>query len=152
MTELNRAAWRRRDPELRLVDTRLQMWAPWAKPSFSALGYPTRSVTERAREGGIRAKALGGPPPQEWPEPVLEADRAVARLPTRQQAALFANYFHADDPAETRSAIYLRTARRLAASRPGALQGVRPSEPAGPRAFREDLDRARWTLKAMLGA
>jgi hypothetical protein len=149
--ELNRSAHRRLDPELRNVDLLLQAWAQWARPSFGALGYPRRSVTERINEGGILAKSPTAPHSPEWPEHIVAVDREVAQLPVRHLAAIQAAYFYMDHPMEARQQIYLRIVRRLTQALPGRLQGAVPEAGPGPRAYREDLDRGRWTLRALLG-
>jgi hypothetical protein len=148
--ERNLASHRKLDPQLKHVDLRLQMWAPWAKPRYSELGYPTRSITERAHEGGILARDPASRHTPEWPAVVAEVDAQVAILPTRHMAAVMANYFHMALPCEQRAGVYQRLARYLARTRPAPL--VRRERPAtlGPGAFRQDLDRARWTLKHAL--
>lgn len=149
--EISRASHRRLDPELRNIDLLLQSWAQWARPNFAALGYPRRSVTERINEGGILAKSPSAPHSPEWPPHVVAVDREVARLPPRHMAAIMATYFHMEYPTEARQQIYLRILHRLTRALPGRLQGAIPEAGPGPRAFREDLDRARWTLRALLG-
>ncbi len=63
--------------EIRLIHARLERWGKWAHDG-NGLGYPHRSVTERAGEGGILA---GSPrPPTEMPEDVAQTDAAVGRL------------------------------------------------------------------------
>ena len=145
--EVNRCAQRRLDPQLRLVDLALQRWAPWARPTYGT-GYPTRSVTERANEGGILAKDSCLPYPPEWPAVVVQVDRHVAELPTRHMAAVFANYFHMTLPAEQRAALYASLSRHLARTRPTRPPGAKAN--LGRATFASDLDRARWTLKFAL--
>jgi hypothetical protein len=61
----------------------------WAKftSDRSNLGYPRRSVTEKAREGGITA---GSPrPPSDLPEAVALTDKAVSRIRQRQDSILW---------------------------------------------------------------
>lgn len=145
--ELNGHAQRRLDPQLRLVDLACQRWAPWARPIYGT-GFPTRSVTETANEGGRLARGGAPPPPPEWPPSVVAVDLAVARLPTRHLAAIMANYFHMALPREQRAAIYAQLARHLARTRPTRLPGVKMH--LGRAGFTCDLDRARWTLRHAL--
>ena len=107
----------------------------WARPSFQQLGYPTRSVTERAREGGILAKDLGTPHSPEWPASVVATDREVAQLPVRHLAAIQATYFYADHPKEARQQIYIRIVHRLTRTLPGRLPGAIPTAGPGPGAY-----------------
>jgi hypothetical protein len=153
--ELNRTAHRRLDPELKLIDLALQRWAPWARPHYGQLGYPTRSITERVNEGGILARNTPAVAP-EWPPAIAALDARIARLPTRHQAAIMANYFHMALPLEQRLAVYARLSRFLARTRSTAqdvplrrrVNGA--GQAAGRGAFQEDLDRARWTLRYVL--
>jgi hypothetical protein len=147
--ERNLTGHRRLDPALKLIDLALQRWGPWAKPRYSELGYPTRSVTEAFNEGGILARDSGRPHPPEWPAVVAEVDREVAQLPTRHQAAVMATYFHLSLPCEQRATVYVRLSMYLARTRGAPLQRERRGT-LGPGAFRQDLDRARWTLKFAL--
>jgi hypothetical protein len=145
--ETNLCAHRKLHPLLIRLDLELQIWAPWAKPTFST-GFPTRWVTERMTEGGIPDKGGGKIPLPVWPENVAAADAAISHLPTRHIAAVMANYFHMSLPCERRSKIYEQLARFLARTRP---QHVRTASwTTGSESFRRDLDRARWTLRALL--
>jgi hypothetical protein len=146
--ETNSCAQRTLQMDLRAVDIRLQTWAPWARPHYGQLGYPTRAVTERVNEGGILAKDVTPAHAPEWPEEIVEVDQHVSRLPTRHMAAVMANYFHLALVLEYRAAIYVRVVRYLVRTRP--QQRRRGLVHCGPDAFRLDLDRARWTLKALL--
>jgi len=152
--ERNNAARSRLDPELKLIDAALQRWAPWARPHYQQLGYPTRSVTERANEGGLLARDFAVLPMPEWPAVVVAVDAQVARLPTRHQAAVMATYFHMALPIEQRQEVYARLVRYLARIRQQPLLSRRrPSaaaDTAGADAYRRDLDRARWTLRHAL--
>lgn len=61
----------------------------WAKftSDRSNLGYPRRSVTEKANEGGITA---GSPrPPSDLPEEVALTDKAVSKIRQRQDSILW---------------------------------------------------------------
>jgi hypothetical protein len=138
----------RLDPELKWVDLRLHVWSGWARPHYGQLGYPARSVTERANEGGILANDFRPPVSPEWPEDVVETETQVARLPTRHLAAVMANYFYPNWIAEARARLYCDFARYLARTR---LQHIsrRPTR-IGPRAFPDDLDRALWSIKHAL--
>ena len=148
--ETNHAAQRGLQPDLKTIDLKLQWWASWARPTLSYLGYPRRSVTERVNEGGILARTPGLPHSPEWPVEVVELDRLVAKLPSRQMAAVFATYFHLALPCEARAVIYVRWLHHLARTRsPPVLpnRSQRAPDTAGPRAFKDDLDRARWSLR-----
>jgi hypothetical protein len=144
--ETNLAGHRTLRAELKHVDVRLQIWAPWAKPHYSQLGFPTRSVTERVNEGGIMAKDASPPHSPEWPWEVAECDSHVAKLPTRHMAAIMANYFHMALTWEQRAIIYVDLLKYLARTRPQPNR----RDSLGSWSFRDDLDRARWTLKALL--
>jgi len=64
-------------PEIRYIHRRLEIWGKWARDPVE-LGYPSRSVTERAGEGGILA---GSPrPPTDMPDAIAITDAAIARL------------------------------------------------------------------------
>jgi hypothetical protein len=147
--ELDRTGHRKLDPELKPIDLQLQRWAPWARPHWGQLGYPTRSVHERMNEGGILARAPGQRVAPEWPPAIAALDAHIARLPTRHQAAIMANYFHLALPSEKRAQIYVRYAEQLARTRPAPIAQRRAS--LGSASFRDALDRSRWTLKALLG-
>lgn len=145
--ERNYMGHRKLDPELKLVDVRLQEWAPWAKPRYTELGYPTRAVMERMNEGGILAKDMSPPPMPEWPVEVVLVETQVAKLPIRHCAAVMATYFHLALPKEKRAEIYAVLVKYLLRTRPQRrLMRIR-SEPA---AYRDNLDRARWTIKHAL--
>jgi hypothetical protein len=63
----------------------LAEWARWTRGGVR-LSYPSRSVTEKANEGGIMA---GSPrPPTEMPEEVALTDKAIARLELRNRSLL----------------------------------------------------------------
>jgi hypothetical protein len=152
--ETNLLGHSRLDPQLKHTDLRLQLWAPWARPHYGQLGFPTRAVTEKANEGGLLAKDGTPAKGPEWPREIVEAERHVASLPTRHMAAVFANYFNLSCQWRVRAQQYERLVRTLARTRSDAQRAVvvgRKSPAAcGPDAFRRDLDRARWTLKALL--
>ena len=152
--ERNLVGHRQLDPDLKHVDLLLQIWAPWARPTLDHLGYPTRAVTERASEGGILAKDVTPTHPPEWPQYAVIADIHVARLPNRHMAAIMANYFHMALVSEERAKIYLQLAKKLARTRPMPLaerrSSLRSAQALGARAFKDDLDRARWCLKFAL--
>lgn len=147
--ETNLAAHSRLDPELVHLDLRLQLWAPWARPHYGSLGYPTRAVTERANEGGLLAKDMTPVHAPEWPMEIVVADQKIAALPTRHMAAVMANYWHLAWEWRRRAEVYAVLSRFLARTRPLHVRAVGASS-AGPDTFRRDLDRARWTLKALL--
>lgn len=151
--ETNLHGHSRLDPELKHVDLRLQLWAPWARPHYGQMGWPTRSVTEKANEGGLLAKDISVMHAPEWPTEIVVTDAQVARLPTRHQAAVMANYFHLSCQWRVRAQVYAGLVKYLGRTRPQALLVMRAVGPAacGPDAFRRDLDRARWALKAVLG-
>ena len=146
LDDWNRTAHRRLDPQLKRTDLRLQAWATWAKPSYGLLGYPVRSITEKANEGGILARNTA-PHPPEWPAPVVEVETRVAAFPIRHLAAIMAYYFHMALTAELRQQRYVEIARKLALTRPCDPRSARS---LGKGAFAHDLDRARWTLKFAL--
>lgn len=146
--ETNLQAHGRLDPDLKHLDLRLQLWAPWAKPHYD-MGWPTRAVTERANEGGLLARDFAMQPSPEWPAEIVLTDRKVAGLPTRHQAAVMANYFHLAMESRFRAEVYRYLVRFLARTRPLHPRTASPA-PLGDDAFRRDLDRARWTLKALL--
>jgi len=65
-------------------------------------------------------------------------------------AAVMAHYFHLALQLEQRTLVYSRLTPYFAKIRASRMQGAR-SAPLSTGAFREDLDRARWTIKALLG-
>jgi hypothetical protein len=151
--ETNLLSHRKLHPELKCVDLRLQQWGLLAKPRYTELGYPTRSATELANEGGLLAKTMSPVHPPEWPEEIAVADSHVAKLPTRHLAAVMATYFYLALPLEQRCAIYCRMARYLARTRPPPAhcnRSTREGASVGSGAFWRDLDRARWTLRYAL--
>jgi hypothetical protein len=79
--ERNNASRSRLDPELKLVDLALQQWAPWARPYYGQLGYPTRSVTEKANEGELLARDFAVLPTPEWPAVVVAVDARLRGSP-----------------------------------------------------------------------
>jgi hypothetical protein len=149
--ERNLASHRKLDSALKAVDLRLQIWGGWAKPRYTELGYPTRSVTEAFNEGGILAKNGVAHAP-EWPAEIAACDAQIAVLPYRHMAAVMATYFHLALPVEQRIAVYARLSRYLWRTRGRHLVIVHRQEggPVGAGAFRQDLDRARWTLRHAL--
>lgn len=108
------------------VHRRLEVWGKWAR-DVGLLGYPTRSVTERAGEGGILA---GSPrPPTELPDAVALTDTAVARLNGIDQGVVRVYYLNWAPP-ET---LWQR------------CSGIRSLSN-----FRCVLTRARWRIRAHL--
>jgi hypothetical protein len=79
---------------------------------------------------------------------IVECDRELSRLPTRHIAAVMANYFHISLSFELKAQIYDSLARFLSRTRPEHPRAASLS--TGEDAFKRDLDRARWTLKALL--
>jgi hypothetical protein len=104
---------------------------------------------ERAREGGLVMKSQVAAPP-EWPREVAETDLHVARLPVRHLAAVLSHYFYLALHSERRAEIYVVTVREAIRIRIRAGVKVERGSELGPRAFKQDLDRARWTLKFAL--
>lgn len=65
------------------ADEWMERWGRWAR-NISTLGYPTRSVSERANEGGI---AAGSPrPPTTMPDDVAITDKAVGQIKLRHRS------------------------------------------------------------------
>lgn len=70
-----------------IADSYLAEWARWAGHETRSLGYPWRSITEKAGEGGINA---GSPrPPIEIPPDVARTDAAVAKIRQRNKSILW---------------------------------------------------------------
>jgi hypothetical protein len=130
-------SYRRLSEDLLEVENRLQRWAPWARPHYSN-GWPNMCSIERARSG--RGSHYEG----EWPRDVVEAERAVARLPVPLLAAVFAQYFYMTQVAEVRVVIYGRLICKLLRLR---CKSFISKEKIGARSFKRDLSRARWALK-----
>jgi hypothetical protein len=72
------------------IEVQADHWlAEWARftGDRGAMGYPRRSVTEKANEGGITA---GSPrPPSDLPEEVALTDKAVSKIRQRQDSILW---------------------------------------------------------------
>lgn len=67
-------------------DCLLTEWGRWNRDN-GELGFPKRSVTEKAREGGIDA---GSPrPPTEMPEDVALTDTVIAKIRLRDKSVLW---------------------------------------------------------------
>jgi hypothetical protein len=145
--ESHRMSHRRLDARLKATDIRLQHWASWAKPKYRELGWPVRSVTEKANEGGILAYDTARPSP-EWPGEVVEVETNVCAFPIRHLAALMAHYFHLALLAEERTERFAAMVRYLARTRPHQRREL--AGKMGESAFQHDLDRARWVLRAKL--
>lgn len=77
-------------PQFATIEQQAESWLlDWAKftGDGNALGYPRRSVTEKANEGGITA---GSPrPPSDLPEAVALTDKALSRIRNRCNSILW---------------------------------------------------------------
>lgn len=144
--ETNLTAHRKLAEELKYADLRLQLWAPWARPKWGT-GWPSRSTTELAGEGGLLARD-STPHEPHWPTDVVRTEEAVVRLPNRHLAAVMAHYFNMGLPTEERSVIFITTLRNLHKTRPVPRNVI--AGRCGMGTFRDDLDRGRWTVKALL--
>lgn len=110
-------------PETRWVHARLEQWGEWAR-DIGQLSWPTRSITEKAGEGGILA---GDPrPPIEMPEEVAVTDGAIGHLALIDRAVVKVYYLHW----EPQEALWHR------------CRGIHSQ-----RQFKNVLARARWRIR-----
>lgn len=95
------AANRRMAPELAAAEKRLTSWGDHTRIQAES-GYPRRSVTERASEGGILA---GDPrPPTFLSDADAEVDKIIARFPLPWQKTARCNWQYLHEPREARAA------------------------------------------------
>lgn len=115
------------DAESRLIHSRLESWARWARDFSEARAYPAVSVVGRMMEYGALGASQQGRPPVSMPDEIAAVDAAVARLGDIDQRAIKAYYLHWE-PIEN-------CAKRL-------RMNVRP--------FQSLLRRARWRIAIIL--
>jgi hypothetical protein len=132
--ELDRTGHRRLDTLLIDVDINLQTWAVWARPHYASRGVPVAP-------GPVNV------PRANWSSAVVASDDAVQLLHWILGAAVMAHYFNAHQPAQQRAAAYARLVQHFVSLRPDVARRVR-----GTDCFRSSLDRARWSLRALLRA
>jgi hypothetical protein len=144
LVEIDARAHRRLDPLLVDVDIRLQKWATWARPFYAAQGFPIAVGVEP----GARASTSSGR--VAWPAPIVATDAAVGRLHWRLGAAVLAHYLNLGLALEHRAQVYVALSQFLSTRSTTKLQ--QPARLPTAVTFREDLDRARWSLRHALGA
>jgi hypothetical protein len=132
--EIDRTAHRRIDPHLVDLDIRLQRWAWWATAFYKAKGLPLQGSD----------LATCGAPRDAWPPSVVATDAAVQVLSLRQGCAVFAHYCSRNLLPDKRAQVFVGLVQHLARLKATAAPAV------SARAFREDLDRARWVLRVVL--
>jgi hypothetical protein len=129
---LDLTSHRKLDPLLFDTDIRLQIWGAWARPYYANSGFPV----------------VSGPvivPRADWPSAVVASDDAVQVLHWALSAAVMAQYFNTHQPAQQRAAAYARLVQHFVSLRSDVARRVR-----GADCFRSSLDRARWSLRALL--
>jgi hypothetical protein len=124
----------RLNPLLVGVDAELQRWAPYGRSFYGARGLPLTAGSACL-------------PREEWPEVILVTDTAVLALHWALSAAVFAHYF---DRGTARPARYALLVEHFVRQRPQKKRARLVH--AGTAAFRNNLDRARWSLKFALEA
>jgi hypothetical protein len=108
-----------------------------------------RSLNELLIDLDIRLQvwaSLATTPRTSWPAPVVAADEAILRLCWMLRAAVKGHYLHVGSD---RFAAYKASVERYAATQiAGHARRARAS--ATRDCFRNNLDRARWALRALL--
>lgn len=77
------------DAEVAYADVRLDAWASWVKGNRGA--WPSQTLLARIIEQGVSGAAQGGGTAY-MPDPVLETDRAVARIDVQLRRVLVEYY------------------------------------------------------------
>lgn len=106
----SRAQFRRLAKDKHNVENRLIDWGKWTRMQEQG-ALPCRSVTEKAKEGGI---AAGSPrPPTALPDEVAEIDRIIARLSLEYHEIARCNWQYSELTREQRFARFVsRTGSR----------------------------------------
>jgi hypothetical protein len=119
----------------------LQCWGECARDHYAARGFPVFA--------GEWQPAVRSADRSLWPPEVVATDAAVVRLTWQLATAVMAHYF-ADGVSAERLLIYRQLVRHIESLRaPGRRTGLE-LRPATLAVFRNNLDRARWSLRFAL--